>query len=120
MRTRGWLVQAFIGGVMLTAAPVLRAQGAQANGSAVRAAGSAAADSGYSGAEGDFIVGRRVYLRSTKTFIGTIIDADANKRFPSDRFPRARMKAVLIKRFDGPLGWIPMESVTRIYVTRTE
>ncbi len=119
MRTRGLLVHAFIGGAMLTAAPALRAQGTRANASVVRTVGSATADSGFSGAEGDFIVGRRVYLRSTKTFIGTIIDADANKRFPADRYPRARMKAVLIQRFDGPLGWVPMERVTRIYVTRT-
>lgn len=51
--------------------------------------------------------------------IGRIIDADANERFPADRYPRAHMKALLIKRFDGPLGWIPMETVTRIHVTRT-
>ncbi len=119
MRIRGMLVHAFIGAAVLTAAPALRAQGAPANVPVARTVGGAAADSGYSGAEGDFIVGRRVYLRSTRTFIGTIIDADANKRFPADRYPRAHMKAVLIRRFDGPLGWIPMESVRRIYVTRT-
>ena len=119
MRNRGLLVYASIGAAMLTAAPALRAQGAPPNVSVARTVRSAASDSAYSGAERDFIVGRRVYLRSTKTFIGTIVDADANKRFPADRFPRAQMKAVLIKRFDGPLGWEPMDQVIRIYVTRT-
>ena len=119
MRSRGLLVHAFVGAAMLMTAAALHAQGAPTTVATVRTVRSVAADSGYSSAESDFIVGRRVYLRSTKTFIGTIVDADANRRFPADRFPRARMNAVLIRRFDGPLGWVPMESVTRIYVTRT-
>ena len=75
-------------------------------------------DAGYSSRESDFVVGRRVYLRSTKTFIGTIRDTDADHPFPADRFPRARMKAVLIVRRDGPREWTPVERISRIYVVK--
>lgn len=76
------------------------------------------ADAGYSSRESDFVVGKRVHLRSTKTFIGRIIGEDASHAFPPDRFPRASMKAVLIERRDGPRDWVPVEGITRIYVVR--
>ncbi|HUQ46281.1 MAG TPA: hypothetical protein VM033_06505 [Gemmatimonadaceae bacterium] len=76
------------------------------------------ADSVYSSRESDFVVGKRVHLRSTKSFIGRIIGEDASHAFPPDRFPRARMQAVLIERRDGPRGWVPVEGITRIYVVR--
>ncbi len=83
------------------------------------AVGRRGADSAYSGNVADFVPGRRVFLRSTKTWIGTITAVDNDHPFPPDRFPRARMKAVLIVRRDGPLGWMPVERITRIYVVRT-
>jgi hypothetical protein len=75
-------------------------------------------DAGYSGDSAAFIVGKRVYLRSTKTFIGTIIDADENHDFRAGRFPRPWMKAVLIERRDGPHGWVPLERITKLYVVK--
>jgi hypothetical protein len=71
----------------------------------------------YSSRASDFVAGRRVFLRSTKTFIGTISAVDANRKFPRS-FPRSRMKAVLIERADGRQDWVPVEGITRIYVTR--
>ena len=76
---------------------------------------SAADDSLYSSAESDFVVGKTVYLRSTKTRIGTILKTDSTHGFPRS-FPRPRMKAVLIQRKDGPYEWTPVERITRIYV----
>ena len=70
----------------------------------------------YSSSPSDFIVGRHVFLRSTKTPIGTITAADPNKSFPRT-FPRSHMKAVLIEHAGGK-GWVPLEGITRIYVTR--
>lgn len=72
----------------------------------------------YSSREADFVVGRQVHLRSTKTLIGRITAVDDDHRFPADRFPRARMKAVRIERRDGPVDWVPVERITRIYVVR--
>jgi hypothetical protein len=72
-------------------------------------------DSLYSFAESDFVVGKTVYLRSSKMRIGTILAAEARHSFPRT-FPRPQMKAVLIRRKDGPLDWVPVERITRIYV----
>ncbi len=72
----------------------------------------------YSSSEADFVVGKQVHLRSTKTFIGRITAVDDDHGFPADRFPRARMKAVRIERRDGPVSWVPVERITRIYVVR--
>lgn len=77
-----------------------------------------ARDSGYSSREADFVTGQRVYLRSTHTFIGTIRDVEDDHPFPPDRFPRARMKAVLIERRDGPVDWVPVERIGRIYAVK--
>jgi hypothetical protein len=76
---------------------------------------SAANDSLYSSAESDFVVGKTVYLRSSKMRVGTILATDAHHSFPRT-FPRPRMKAVLIRRKDGPRDWVPVERITRIYV----
>ena len=76
---------------------------------------SAANDSLYSSAESDFVVGKTVYLRSSKLRIGTILKTDARHSFPRS-FPRPQMKAVLIQRKDGPYEWTPVERITRIYV----
>jgi len=67
-------------------------------------------------AEREFVVGRPVFLRSTHTRIGTIVDVDSAHAFPRG-FPRARMRAVLIRHTDGPMDWIPVEGITRIYTT---
>ncbi len=73
---------------------------------------------GFSSDSTAFVPGKHVYLRSTKTLIGTITAVDERHSFPADRFPRARMKAVLIERRDGPRDWVPVERITRIYVVR--
>lgn len=73
---------------------------------------------GYSSDSTAFVPGKHVHLRSTKTLIGTITAVDERHSFPADRFPRARMKAVLIERRDGPRDWVPVERITRIYVVR--
>jgi hypothetical protein len=78
---------------------------------------STATDSLYSSSEADFVVGKTVYLRSSKMLIGTITKTDANHSFPRT-FPRPRMKAVLIKRKDGPYEWTPVERIARIYVVK--
>ena len=62
-----------------------------------------------------FVTGKTVYLRSTKTRIGIIEGVDADHRFPS-KFSRRHMSAVLIHWKDGPIDWIPVEGITRIYV----
>ncbi len=73
------------------------------------------ADSMYSSREKDFRVGKSVYLRSSKTLIGTIIAIDPIHSFPPS-FGRTRAKGLLIKRKDGPLDWMPIDGVLRIYV----
>ena len=81
------------------------------------AARQAPSDSGYSSNEADFVAGKRVYLRSTRTFIGTITHVDDDHAFPPS-FPRPRMKAVLMVRRDGPREWVPVERIGRIYVVK--
>ena len=77
----------------------------------------ARADSSYSHREKDFTVGKSVYLRSSKTLIGKIIAIDPDHSFPPS-FGRTRAKGVLIKRKDGPLGWLPIDGALRIYVVK--
>jgi hypothetical protein len=69
----------------------------------------------YSSNVSDFVVGKTVYLRSTKTRLGSIISVDTRHRFPRS-FARPQMMAVLILRKDGPREWVPIEGITRIYV----
>ena len=73
---------------------------------------------GYSTDSTSFVVGKRVYLRSTKTYIGTIVEAAEKHDFRAGHFPRPWMKAVLIERRDGPHEWVPVERITRIYVVK--
>lgn len=95
-----------------------RAPGLDAQQPGARAKHSTTADTTvYSSNASDFIVGKHVFLRSTKTFIGTITAVDSNKAFPRT-FPRSRMKAVLIERAESRKDWVPIEGITRIYVTR--
>lgn len=74
-------------------------------------------DSSYSGEEKDFRIGKSVYLRSSKTLIGKIVAIDPDHSFPPS-FGRTRAKGVLIKRKDGPLGWLPIDGALRIYVVK--
>jgi hypothetical protein len=74
-------------------------------------------DSSYSSLEKDFSVGKSVYLRSSKTLIGTIVAIDPDHSFPPS-FKRARSKALRIKRKDGPVDWIPIEGAVHIYVVK--
>ena len=76
---------------------------------------SAADESRYSTTESDFVVGKIVYLRSSKMRYGSVLAVDPNHSFPRS-FPRSHMKAVLIQRKDGPREWTPVERITRIYV----
>lgn len=73
------------------------------------------AASNYSTREADFVVGRAVYLRSSKTPVGRIEAEDASHEFPRS-FPHSPAKAVLIRRDDGPRSWMPLAGITRIYV----
>lgn len=68
-------------------------------------------------AEAEFVTGRSVYLRSTGTRIGIITSMDAQHRFPRG-FPQPVMKAVRVKRVDGPEDWVPVQGLNRIYVVR--
>ena len=72
---------------------------------------------GYSSDERDFTRGRSVFLRSTKTRIGQITATDDDHAFPAS-FRKSHGKAVLIRHVDGPLDWIPVEGLARIYVVR--
>jgi len=89
-----------------------RAQRAAARVAPARNAG------GYSSDSTAFVVGKQVHLRSSRTFIGTIKAVDERHDFRAGRFPRPEMKAVLIERRDGPLEWVPVERITRIYVVK--
>lgn len=72
---------------------------------------------GYSSDERDFTVGRTVYLRSARTKIGRIIAADERHEFPAS-FRARRGRAVLLRHVDGPVDWLPVEGLSRVYVVR--
>jgi hypothetical protein len=72
---------------------------------------------GYSSDARDFTVGRSVYLRSTKTPIGRILASDDDHAFPRG-FRQSHGRAVLIRHTDGPMDWLPVESLRRVYVVR--
>jgi hypothetical protein len=76
-----------------------------------------AGKNGYSSDERDFTVGRSVYLRSTKTRIGRIVATDDDHAFPPT-FGKTHARAVLIRHVDGPVDWLPVESLPRVYVVR--
>lgn len=73
---------------------------------------------GYSSDSTSFVVGKRVYLRSTKTYYGRIVATDVNHDFRDGHFKRPWMKAVLIIRRDGPHEWTPMELATKVYAVK--
>lgn len=72
---------------------------------------------GYSGDEHDFTVGRTVYLRSAKSKIGRIIAVDEDHEFPAT-FRTRHGRAVLLRHVDGPMDWLPVEGLSRVYVVR--
>jgi hypothetical protein len=78
-------------------------------------AGKTGRPAAYLGKESDFVPGKTVYLRSTKTLIGTIEKADDSHAFPPT-FPHSPAKAVLIRRRDRSKSWLPVEGITKIYV----
>ena len=99
--------------LLALAAPLaLRAQHAGPAAAATKAA------DGYSSDSTSFVVGKRVYLRSTKTYYGRIVATDANHDFRDGHFKRPWMKAVLIIRRDGPHEWTPMELATKVYAVK--
>lgn len=73
---------------------------------------------GYSSDSTSFVPGKRVYLRSTKSYYGKIVAADANHDFRDGHFKHPWAKAVLIIRRDGPYEWTPMETATKIYAVK--
>lgn len=103
-------------GSVFLAAPLVAQQDA-VGGRTRHTASDSAGTPEYSSREADFVVGKSVYLRSTKTRIGRILAVDENRSFPAS-FRRRHSKAVLIRRFDGPIDWVPVDGITRIYVTR--
>lgn len=96
----------------LSAPCAARAQQPAAPASAAKPADAYLADAA------SFTIGRRVYLRSTKAYIGTVVDTAAKHDFRAGHFPRPWMKAVLIERRDGPHEWVPIEGITRLYVVK--
>lgn len=82
---------------------------------AVTASAAAAQTITYLTSESAFVAGRTVYLRSTKTVIGTIEKVDESHAFPPT-FPKSPAKAVLIRRKDRSKSWVPVEGITKIYV----
>ncbi len=72
---------------------------------------------GYSNDERDFTVGRTVYLRSARTKIGRIIAVDQDHQFPAG-FRTRRGRAVLLRHVDGPVDWLPVAGLSRVYVVR--
>lgn len=95
----------------------IQAQSSAVTGRGISHAGAStrAMPSAYLSDTSAFVPGRVVYLRSTRTRIGVIEAADAHHQFPAS-FSRRSMSAVLIRRKDGPLDWIPIDGITRIYV----
>lgn len=85
--------------------------------SPLRSAAPHAGKDGYSSDERDFSVGRSLYLRSSKTPIGRILATDDDHAFPPT-FKKTRAKAVLLRHTDGPMSWLPVEGLSRIYVVR--
>ena len=111
---RSMLAGLVIAGVSANAHAQSATPAASAHAGGFRPVG-AANDSLYSFAESDFVVGKTVFLRSSKMHYGRILAVDANHRFPPS-FGKTQMKAVLIRRKDGPYEWTPVERVVRIYV----
>jgi hypothetical protein len=103
--------------MMLAGGLLLLAVAAYAPVAIARQATSAHAAAGYSSNERDFTVGRTVYLRSTKTKIGRIIAADEHREFPPG-FRARPGRAVLLRHVDGPMDWLPVEGLSRVYVVR--
>jgi hypothetical protein len=100
------------------AAPTRTSAQASANSGAKASEASARAQTrpvSYLSEPSAFVVGKTVYLRSTKTRIGTIEAVDTHHAFPRS-FPHQQMSAALIHRKDGPMDWVPLEGITRIYV----
>src|SRR5690349_15428837 len=65
----------------------------------------AAQSAAYLDKESAFVVGKTVYLRSTKTLIGTIEKVDESHTFPPS-FPKSPARAVLIRRRDRSKSWL--------------
>jgi hypothetical protein len=96
---------------LLTLVALAVATPAQAQASAAKGSRPAA----FLDKESAFTAGRTVYLRSTKTLIGTIEKTDESHAFPPT-FPKSPAKAVLIRRKDRSKSWVPVEGITKIYV----
>ena len=82
---------------------------------AARRDADAAQAAGYLSKESDFVVGKTVYLRSTKRLVGRIEKVDESHSF-APTFPKSPAKAVMIRRKDRSRSWVPVEGITRIYV----
>ena len=81
---------------------------------AASGAGYQSSDAGYQSLVANSWPGKKLYLRTDKTFIGTIVNAQEDHFFEDG----TRRDAVLIRFKDGTDDWLPRETVKRIYVTR--
>jgi hypothetical protein len=108
-----------VGAFSVAASPVATPAHAQApatkGGYVVTKGAPAAQGITYLSTESAFVAGRTVYLRSTKTLIGTIEKVDESHAFPPT-FPKSPAKAVLIRRKDRSKSWMPVEGITKLYV----
>jgi hypothetical protein len=74
---------------------------------------STASTEGYQSLVANIWPGKKLYLRTDKSFIGTVVDAGEHT-FEDG----TRRKGVLIRFKDGTDDWLPRETVKQIYVTR--
>ena len=108
------LIGAFAVGISAIATPA-SAQRATKGGYVVSQSAATPQSVAYLSTESAFTVGKTVYLRSTKTVIGTIEKVDESHAFPPT-FPKSPAKAVLIRRKDRSKSWVPVEGISKIYV----
>lgn len=108
------LVGAFAVGISAIATPA-GAQKATKGGYVVSQGAATPQSVTYLSSESAFTVGKTVYLRSTKTVIGTIEKVDESHAFPP-KFPESPTKAVLIRWKDRSRNWVPVAGITKIYV----
>lgn len=69
---------------------------------------------GYQTLVANVWIGKKLYLRTDLTFIGTIIDIAPRHRFPDG----TTRPGVLVRFRDGSADWIPRQTLQRIYVTK--
>lgn len=69
---------------------------------------------GYKSLVGNVNLGALLYLRTDKTFIGTVADVESSHRFEDG----TAGDGVLVSFVNGEAFWVPRKTVHQIYVTR--